>query len=163
LCDRVTAFREMSTGIDKVLLAHKFSLGTGWDPKYWVLKATLTGGHDIDPKSISLEDVDLQIKLDQADLRERAVTFSYQVSSCIRPNDTCQDISTTDQVKRYMDNLLYEMRQRIESALMASCTRDVIHEITTKDDAVEKLVLALHLTKEQEAEVRAAVAEKNAR
>jgi hypothetical protein len=163
LCERDTAYQEMSSSVDKVLLAHKFSLGTGWDPKYWVLKATMTNGHDVDPKSVSSENVDLQIKLDQANLRERALTFSYQVFSCIRPNDTCQDISTDDQVKRYMDSLLYEMRQKIEATLSKSCTRDVVHEITTKDDAIEKLVLALHLTSAQEAEVRAAVGDKNAR
>src|ERR1700733_14283623 len=110
LCDRETALHEMSTGINQVLSAHHFSLGTGWDPKYWLLKASLAGSHEIDPKAVSVHNVDLQIKLDQADLRERAVTFSYQVSACIRPNDECQDVSATDQVKHYMEGLLYEMR-----------------------------------------------------
>jgi hypothetical protein len=158
VCDQSIARKELSTSISGVLTRHQYSLGSGWD-KFGFLRATRIGGREIDLTSATSEEIDLDVKVDQTELGERAITFGYQVLTYLRVNDpsTRQDRSSEKAVERYMENLRGEMRQAAEASLKVSCTRNVVNEITTEESAIQKMASTLKLTRSQEDQLRSAL------
>ena|ERR1700722_12948181 len=159
ICDSGTARNELTSSISAILTRHGYALGTGWD-KFGFLRATRIGGREIDLTFASSEEIDLDVKIDQTDLGERAITFGYQVFTYLRVNDpsTRQDRTSEKPVERYMDSLRGEMRQSAEAALKIACTRNVVNEITTPESAIQKVTSILKLTQTQEDQLRSALA-----
>jgi len=161
-CDQAVARNEITKSISSILINHGYSLGTGWD-KFGFLRTSRIGGDEIKLTSANREEIELDVKVDQTELGERAITFSYQVFTYLRANDqtTRQDRSDDKAVERYMEALRGEMRDAAETALKTACTRNTVGEITTKEDAIGKTVASLKLTHSQEEQLRSILGRAN--